>query len=815
VSKYRECRWFPTLVLGLLIVLYLVHFSALSVAQHNAFMTHTRDLGNMDQPIWNTLHGRFLEETRADGRQASRLTDHFEPIFILISLVFLIWDDVRALLALQTVFIALGAVPVFWLARDRFATKEDPQAGCWMGVAFAAVYLLFPALQAANLTEFHAVPLAAPLLLCTYYYGRRGQTGWFWLFGLLSMTVKEDITLLVAMVGLYVFWKGKKRWAGLALAGVSLAWFSVATFVIIPAAGQAFYADIDQSLYFARYGEFGSGPRDILMNMIKQPLQVLQTVSTPDRLAYLAGLLASVGFLAIFDLGTVLIALPLFLANLLSNYPAMYSGEMHYSAPLTPFMIAGAVGGAGWLSDRLIRRFPARRRAVYLALALWLLLCSLGYQVVRGYTPLSVRYEWPTITEHHRLLSRFADQIPPDAALSTTPPLFPHFSHRQRIHQFPVFTDAEYILLDAASVTDMNPNDFRQSFLDLFAFDFLIMDASDGYILLRKSLEGSETLPDEFYSFVRVDAASPDYPYHIDFEDSLRFLGFSIIDDPLWQLTRVRMYWEVLKEPTDSLRIYPFFLNRDAEIVEDTRQRPLVGAVWYPPSEWQAGDILQLETLPWDLGDEFSFCIGVTRSGEWHDHGSRLRVREVAGEAPAYVMEDRTWARLLTFERRGLLSGSRLAPLYMADEARRPARERTNIRFANADDAIDLLGYAWTDADGPDGAPALTLYWRADQPVTRDYSVFVHVQNPDLGSLPQTDSAPNWRGPMPTSSWPAGAIVPDTHVLHVPDNAGPGRYEVTVGLYYWESMERLGATGPTGEPLGDAVSLTTLEVESR
>ena len=768
MPKLRECPWFPALVLGLLIVLYVAHFGAISVLKHDALMTHTADLGNMDQPIWNTLQGRFLEETRDDGRQASRLTDHFEPFYILISLAFLVWDDVRALLVLQTIFIALGAIPVFWLARDRFSTEDDRQTGCWMGVAFAAAYLLFPALQAANLTEFHAVPLAVPLLLCTYYYGQRGNVVWFWVFGLLSLTVKEDVSLLVFMLGLYVLWRGKKRWMGLALAGVSLVWFAVATFVIIPIASQDYYAGIDQSLYFARYGEFGNSPKDIVLNMLQRPLAVLQTLTTPDRLGYLAGLLASVGFLALFDMGSVLIALPLFLANLLSNYPAMYSGEMHYSAPLVPFMVAGAVGGAGWLSDQIARRFPTRRRRVYLILAIWLLLCSLGYQVLRGYTPLSVRYERPVVTAHDRLLSRFDAQIPADAALSTTPPLFPHFSHRQRIQQFPVFTDAEYVLLDVASVTDMHPGDFHQSYFDLFAFDFLIVDAADGYILMQKSLEGLETLPDEFYSFVRVDAADPDYPYQIDFEDSLRFLGFSLVDDPLWELTHVRMYWEVLKEPADSLQIYPFFIDREGRVVEDTQQRPMVGTIWYPPSEWQAGDILQLETLPWDLGDEFSFCIGVTRNGQWHDIGSRLRIGDLAADNPAYVMEDRTWARLITFERKGMWQGMKLKPVFMADEARLPASNQLGLRFSNAGDAIDLLGYELTDAAGPDGAPALTLYWRADQPVSRDYTVFVHVQNPELGSLPQMDSTPNWRGPLSTTAWPAGEIVPDTHYLNVP-----------------------------------------------
>ena len=40
---------------------------------------------------------------------ATRLTDHVEPILALISPIFWLWDDVRALLLLQVVFVAIGA----------------------------------------------------------------------------------------------------------------------------------------------------------------------------------------------------------------------------------------------------------------------------------------------------------------------------------------------------------------------------------------------------------------------------------------------------------------------------------------------------------------------------------------------------------------------------------------------------------------------------------------------------------------------------------------------------------------------------------
>ena len=74
-----------------------VFLRAVSIRLHEAHRTHKSDLGQIDQAIWNTSQGRFVQETR-DDQVLTRLTDHVEPIFAPVSLVFKVWDDVRALL---------------------------------------------------------------------------------------------------------------------------------------------------------------------------------------------------------------------------------------------------------------------------------------------------------------------------------------------------------------------------------------------------------------------------------------------------------------------------------------------------------------------------------------------------------------------------------------------------------------------------------------------------------------------------------------------------------------------------------------------
>ena len=67
------------------------------------------------------------------------------------------------LLVVQAVAIALGAVPVYWLARKHLGSAHA-------GVGFALAYLLYPATGWLTLNEFHPVALATPLLLFAFWY---------------------------------------------------------------------------------------------------------------------------------------------------------------------------------------------------------------------------------------------------------------------------------------------------------------------------------------------------------------------------------------------------------------------------------------------------------------------------------------------------------------------------------------------------------------------------------------------------------------------------------------------------------------------
>ncbi|MDP2728194.1 MAG: DUF2079 domain-containing protein, partial [Dehalococcoidia bacterium] len=205
--------------------LYALTFALFSILQHDAFRTNAFDLGNMDQAVWNTLQGRLFAFTNWEGG-SSRLAAHVEPIFILIAQFYRLYSSPKTLLALQAVTLSLGALPVFWLARQRLGSD-------YAGAVFAFAYLLTPSLQAAALADFHPVTLSASLLLFAFYFLQKRWYPAFFFFAILAMATKEEIPFSIFLMGLYAAFVQKDRKWGLATALISLAWAGIAFGIVI------------------------------------------------------------------------------------------------------------------------------------------------------------------------------------------------------------------------------------------------------------------------------------------------------------------------------------------------------------------------------------------------------------------------------------------------------------------------------------------------------------------------------------------------------------------------------------------------------
>ncbi len=164
------------LLLALLILIYALVISYLAVLRYDTFKATAFDLGNMDQVLWNTIHGRPFQFTNQGADwfgPPTRLAIHFEPIIFPLSLLYIFGADPRILLVFQTLALVSGSLPVFLL------TRKYLPAWPLLSPMMALVYLLMPALLSLNIFDFHPVSLATPLLLYAVLALTYGRYVWF------------------------------------------------------------------------------------------------------------------------------------------------------------------------------------------------------------------------------------------------------------------------------------------------------------------------------------------------------------------------------------------------------------------------------------------------------------------------------------------------------------------------------------------------------------------------------------------------------------------------------------------------------------
>ena len=124
-----------------------------------------------------------------------------------------------------------------------------------------------------------------------------------------------------------------------------------------------------------------------------------------------------------------------------------------------------------------------------------------------------------------------------------------------------------------------------------------------------------------------------------------------------------------------------------------------------------------------------------------------------------------------------------------------------------------LRGYEAGDEEiRPGESVEVTLFWQSLAEIDRDYTVFVHLLDENDLVIAQRDTYPGL-GTYPTRLWRVGDAFADRYVLTLPPMVfAPctGRFEV--GLYNFASGERLMATSPDGQPLGDNVRFHQIAV---
>jgi uncharacterized membrane protein len=482
----RDLRW-PPVAVGGLATAFAATFITLSLLRHRGFFTARYDLGNMTQAVWSASRGELFTVTDPSGAQMSRLGAHVEPILGLFAPLWRIWPSPEVLLVVQAVAAASAAIPAYLLARRWLGDER-------LAVAFAAVTMLFPAIEWATVFDFHPVTLAAPLLMWSIWAAVDGRYVTLAATAMLAAFTKEQVGLALVVLGIWMAVSLGRRRAGAILAVMSLAWSAFAVWVIIPhyngGEASAFVGD--------RYGDLGSGAGDVLRTVVLHPWEAIQLGATADGGKYVLALILPLLALCLFAPLLAAGAVPDLLLNLLSSRPEQHHIEYHYSAVIAPFLIAAAIRGLATLRRRGHPGWMARLLASPGRVAIGLVAAGVVGGFLLGPLPFwshvpggsKVRAEQYRVSPRAALWREAVALVPEGAVVSAGNRIAGHLSDRRKILAFPTIADAEYVVIDLQRPDvddDVDPVAHAAAVARLRArSDFRIVSDDDGVLVFRR-----------------------------------------------------------------------------------------------------------------------------------------------------------------------------------------------------------------------------------------------------------------------------------------------------------------------------------------
>jgi uncharacterized membrane protein len=406
----RWLRWFtPWRLIVALTAAWTVGFAVRGVLEYVRFHTHAFDLGIFAQGTW--LLSQF-KEPFVTLRGLTLFADHSSYILVLVAPIYALVPSAGTLIVLTVVALGLSAPIAFALARRA-------GAGPYLSSITAALVLLSPAVQWQIHAAFHPEIFAVPLCLGAIALVQRDRNGWAIAAIALSLTVKEDVGLLVVPLGLAVAFIMGKRRVGFIFAVLGALAFLLNFFVLLPA-----WSPTGELLYSARYGYLGDSPLGIVWGLMTSPSVWWDTIASWDRIRYVAALVLAMP-LCLLAWRWLFVGIPVLAANVLSLHWYQYRVQSHYTAYLIVVVVLAAAYGAA----RFERFGPIRFRRTIIAT---LLVVPVLVWAIAG--PISV---WAPAHEDSARIVAMLEYIPSEGSVSATTTFTPQLANRERVFVFP------------------------------------------------------------------------------------------------------------------------------------------------------------------------------------------------------------------------------------------------------------------------------------------------------------------------------------------------------------------------------------------
>ena len=255
---------------------------------------------------------------------------HVSPIYYLLLPFYWLIPEPATLQVLQAIILASAVIPLWNICRSR---NLNP----WVSTLICVLLLLYPAYSGGTSYDIHENAFLAPLILWLLYGIERKNTVIIIIFSVLTLFVKEDAAVYVAVIGLYVLLnallhreqrKYRDLLTGIFMMVIAIVWFLYVT---------DFLATQGDGVMTYRYQNFmydGSGSLvTVIKSVILCPMKAIYECVDKEKLSFIALTLLPLMGLPLLTrrFERFILLIPYVLINLMSDYQYQHDLFFQYT----------------------------------------------------------------------------------------------------------------------------------------------------------------------------------------------------------------------------------------------------------------------------------------------------------------------------------------------------------------------------------------------------------------------------------------------------------------------------------------------------
>lgn len=450
----RVRRRLPAATVAAMAAFYILYMSFFTVRNHHRFNTFTWDLGQITNQFHNFLNGHPFRCTALirEGNW-SELRNHAEATMFFLLPIYAIWPAAETLLITQALLLGLAGVCLYRFAARRLSPGT--------ALLLTAAYYLYPPLHGAQFFDIHFQPVAAAFLLAAIDCFDARRMRLFTVCFILAILCREDISVGTAVFGLFLMFTGHRVRAGVVIFLVSVSYFVLLRFVVMPAVGQWGFADHYRHLFPPGESNFAGIVRTIVTN----PVFTFVSLLTAEKLRYLLQILLPLAFLPLRRPYLVMSILPgAYFTLLTTAYAPTLDIGFQYSGYFIPYIFPAAALALAAIGRGKDSASPVpgpveplglvRRRAAVATLVAATAIATFHWGAIpprngfhSSYGTVSFEPPTPDMIQRRKDIQDLNRMVPRDAILAVSDREMPHVANRVECWNISTgYAGSDYIL---------------------------------------------------------------------------------------------------------------------------------------------------------------------------------------------------------------------------------------------------------------------------------------------------------------------------------------------------------------------------------